>query len=232
MKQNVTKTSIIGIVLLLLMSVSLVSAAVEFSGDATMVSTYVWRGVKQYNGPAMQGTAGFGYGAVSFGLWCSSVDFGDDIEVESDPFIEVALPTGSVSTAIGVAVYTYDFFDTFNDDADYEYEVYGSVGYGPIGVSAYFVPSQSSTDNNLNESDYWVQVSGETSLMGADLSAVFGYGTYSSKWLATPKEDAVSTLAITAGKSVSDDISVSWTYSFGLDDDMENILWMGFSYGF
>ncbi len=231
MKRNVTKTSIIGIVLLLLMSASVVSAAVEFSGDATMVTTYVWRGVKQYSGPAMQGTAGFSAGAVSFGLWCSSVAFGD-IEVESDPYIEIALPTGSVSTSIGATIYTYDFFDTFNDDADMEYEIFGTVGYGAVGLSAYFVPSQGSTENNLNESDYWVEVSGETSLMGADLSAVFGYGTYSSKWLATPKEDAVSTLALTAGKAVSDDISVSWTYSLGLDDDMENILWMGFSYGF
>ena len=231
MKRNAINLIIVGLALLTFLSVSPLAAQVEFSGDATMVSTYVWRGVKQYSGPAMQGTAGFDYGIVSFGLWLSSVEFGD-IEVETDPYIEIALPTGSISTSIGATIYSYDFFDTFNDDADYEYEVFGTAGYGPIGVAAYYVPSQSSTDNAPESSQYWVEVSGEASFMGADLSAVFGYGTYSSKWLATPKKDAVSTLALTAGKAVSEDIAVNWTYSLGLDDDMENILWMGFSYGF
>ena len=219
------------LLLYVLISINVIGSEVEFSGDVTGVSTYVWRGVKQYSGPAMQGTAGFSYGALSFGLWYSSVAFGD-IEIESDPYIEVSLPTGSVSTSIGATIYTYDLFESFNDDADYEYEVFAKAGVGPVGLAAFFVPSQSSTENNLNESDYWIEASGETSFKGADLSVTLGYGTYSSKWLAEPKKDAVSSLVLSAGKSISENASVSWNYSLGLDDDMENILWMGFMYGF
>ena len=114
----------------LLVSFGTTFAQLEFSGDVTLVSTYIWRGIKQYNGPALQGTAGAGCGSLSFGLWYSSVNFGDDTEVETDPFIEIALPTGSISTSIGATVYSYDFFETFNDKADYEYEVFGKIGFG------------------------------------------------------------------------------------------------------
>lgn len=230
MKRNAINFIIVGLALLTLLSVSPLAAQVEFSGDATFVSTYVWRGVKQNNGPAMQGTAGFGYGAVSLGVWMSSIDFGTDNEVETDPFVEVSLPTGPLSSSIGATIYSYDALQYFNDQADYEYEIFGKVGYGPLGVAVFFVPSQSSTDSTLNDSDYWVEVSGETAFMGADLSATFGYGTYSSKFLGI--KDAVSCLALTAGKSVSDDVAVSWTYSIGFDDTMEDMIWMGISYGF
>jgi uncharacterized protein (TIGR02001 family) len=207
----------------LLVSFGTTNAQLEFSGDVTAVSTYVWRGIKQYNGPALQGTAGAAYGALSFGLWYSSVNFGDDTEVETDPYIEVSLPTGSISTSIGATVYSYDFFESFNDDADIEYEVFGKIGVGPIGLAAYYVPGQSSTENNLNESDYWIEVSAGTVVAGADLGAAFCYGTYSSKWLATPKKDAVSHVVLSAGRSISEIFSAGWNYSIALDDDMDNL---------
>ncbi|MBN2412785.1 hypothetical protein JXQ31_13940 [candidate division KSB1 bacterium] len=226
------KKNNVSIILLLLILINYAGAEVKFSGDVTGVTTYVYRGIKQYTGPAMQGTAGFSYGALSFGLWCSSVVYYDDTEVESDPYIELFLPTGSVATSVGVIISTLDLFESFNDDANYEYEVFAKAGSGAFGLAAFFVPSQSSTKNNINESDYWVEVSGETAFKGADLTLTLGYGTYSSKWLAEPKKDAVSCVVLTAGKPISEVLSVSWNYSIGLDDAMENILWMSFTYGF
>jgi uncharacterized protein (TIGR02001 family) len=206
----------------LLVSFGTTNAQLEFSGDVTAVSTYTWRGVKQYSGPALQGTAGAGYGVLSFGLWYSSVSFGDDTEVETDPFIEVALPTGPLATSIGVTVYSYDFFETFNDDADFEYEVFARIGVGPLDLAAFYVPSQNSTENNPNDSDYWLEVSAGTAAIGADLGLTLGYGTYSSKWLATPKEDAVGHVVLSAGKSISEALATGWNYSIALDDDMDN----------
>jgi uncharacterized protein (TIGR02001 family) len=211
---------------------SITVAQVQFSGDATMVTTYVWRGVKQYNGPALQGTAGFEAGLVSFGLWCSSVDFGGDTEVETDPYVELSFPTGSVSTSIGATMYSYDFFETFNADADYEFELFGTFGVGPVGLAAFYVPSQASTENNLNESDYWIEASLGANLRGADLGVLFGFGTYSSKWLAEPKEDAVSHVVLSAGKTVNENVAVNWSYSISMDSDMDDQFWMTFGYGF
>ena len=54
------------------------NAAGEFAGNLTGVSTYVWRGVKANNGPALQSDAAFTYGIVTLGFWGSSVNFGDD----------------------------------------------------------------------------------------------------------------------------------------------------------
>jgi len=219
------------IVLLLVSFINNSTAKVSFAGDVTGVSTYMWRGVKQYSGPALQGTASFSAGPVLFGLWTSSMSAGD-IEVETDPYLEVALPTGSVTTALGVTVYSYDLFETFNADADYEYEVYGKVGYGPLCLAAFFVPGQSSTENTPNESDYWLELSGKTTIAGADLGLVFGYGTYTARYLATPKKDAVSTLVFSAGKGLTDNTSIKWNYSLALDDDMDNCFWLTASYGF
>ncbi|HPG41818.1 MAG TPA: hypothetical protein PLP19_21145 [bacterium] len=219
------------IVLLLVSLINNSAAKVSFAGDVTGVSTYVWRGVKQYSGPALQGTAAFNAGPVLFGLWTSSMSAGD-IEVETDPYLEVALPTGSVASSLGVTVYSYDLFEAFNADADYEYEIYGKAGYGPAGLAAFFVPGQSSTENTPNESDYWLELSGKTTLAGADLGLVFGYGTYSARYLATPKKDAVSILVLSAGKGLTENTSVKWNYSLALDDDMDNCFWMTAGYGF
>ncbi len=231
MKFITNSTMAILIVLLLYVFTGNSFAQVSFSGDVTGVTTYIWRGVKQYNGPALQGTAAFNAGRVTMGFWCSSMNAGD-IEVETDPFIEVSLPSGSVASSLGVTVYSYDMFETFNADADYEYEMYGKVGYGPAGLAAFFIPAQSSTDNNLNESDYWLELSGNTALAGADLGLVFGYGTYSARYLATPKKDAVSSLTFTAAKTLASGITVKWNYSLALDDDMDNYFWLTMVYGF
>ena len=208
------------------------NAQVEFSDDVTMVSTYVWRGVKQYNGPALQGTASFKLGAMSFGVWATSIDFGDDIEIESDPFVELTLPTGALESSIGATIYTYDFFETFNNDADFEYEVFAKIGVGPIGLAGYFVPSQASTKKNLNESDYWLEASTSCKLSSTELAMMFGYGTYSSKWLSEAKKNGVGNLVLTASRSLTEALTVSYNYSFGLDNQMENVLFLALGYSY
>ncbi len=206
-------------------------AQVEFAGDITAVSTYVWRGIKANNGPALQSTAAATCKAVSLGFWGSSIDFGDDLELETDVYAEIALPTGDIPTAIGATVFMFDF-NSFNESADAEFELYGTLSYDAFGLAGYYVPKQNSTKPYQNRSNYWLELAGATSLVGADVSATLGYGTYSSRWMPEGgKKDAVALLLLTAGKSISDNISVYWTYSLDLGSGFENILYFGGSVG-
>ncbi|MDZ7724869.1 MAG: hypothetical protein U5R06_19190 [candidate division KSB1 bacterium] len=209
-------------ILILLMLVLLTGSAlaVEFSGDVTGVSTYVWRGVKQFDGVAMQGTAGLTSGPVTVGFWSSTMH--GPMEVETDPFVQVSLPAGEISTAVGATLYSYDFFAKSEYNV---YEVYGALAYGAAGVTFFYTPEQ----ENMDESVYWLEVSGGSTLLGADVGATLGYGTYSSS-----TDDAVTTLTLSAGKSVSDNVAVSWNYSIGVsdDDNLENIFFMTAGYSF
>ncbi len=145
------------IVILLLAALTLpLQAAVEFAGNLTGVSTYVWRGIKANNGPALQSDAAFTYGIITLGFWGSSIDFGDDLELETDPYGSVVLTDGDFSSSLGFTVYMFDFH-TFNQFADAELELSALFGYGPIGLNIFYVPKQNSTKEDLNRSLYWLR---------------------------------------------------------------------------
>jgi uncharacterized protein (TIGR02001 family) len=230
--KNIKSFTLRGMVLIFLLT-NILQAQLEFSGDVTSVSTYVWRGIKQYNGTALQGTASLSVSMFSFGFWISSVNFGPDgPSIESDPFFEIALPSGDdISTTIGTTIYTYDFFDTFNDDAKHEIEIYGKVGIGSFGAAVFFVPGQSSTKNNLNNSDYWVELSAQTSTVNADFSALLSFGTYSSKYLPEPQKAPVYHLVLSAGKPVMENVSAGMNLSLGLSKELSNLFWIHISVG-
>jgi len=96
------------VMLALIFAIGGSAAELSFSGDASLVSTYVWRGVTQFNGAAMQGTAEFGYGALAVGYWISTMS--GPAAVETDPYIGLTLPTGPIESSVGATVYSYDFF--------------------------------------------------------------------------------------------------------------------------
>lgn len=216
------KLSTYTLIALMLVSGSLFAGDLSFSGDVTLVSNYVWRGVLA-DGAAFQGTASGAYKCLSFGVWYSSVGS----SLETDPYVEIALPTGSVETAIGAVAYSYDMKE-FAPGITAEYELYATAGYNCLGLSGYFIPSQKSTEGGINESLYYVEASISKSLLGADWSLAYGLGTYSVRDL----EDPTSLLSISASKSISDAISVSYNYSLGIDDELDDVVWVGFGYSF
>ncbi len=212
------------------------TAQVSFSGDATGVSTYVWRGVKQNNGPAMQGTAAATIAElVSIGLWYSSVDFGGEDDVETDPFVEVALPFG---LTVGSTFYSYNMLKSFNSTADVEIEAYAKYSLSPVDLAVYFVPGQASMDawsemeGYSNESVYWVEVSAGFSKFELDWGLGLSYGTYSSRFTATPKDDAIGFATLTIGKSVSESVSAGWNYVLSLDEDADDSFYASLSLSF
>ena len=219
-------------ILMLLTLYGVLPAQDSFTGDLSLVSTYVWRGIKINSGPAFQGSVSGTFGIVTVGFWGSSIDIGTDQEIETDLSADLALPTGDLSSTLGATVYMFDF-RSFNATADAEVEIHLLAEYGVFGLAAYYVPRQNSTKNDLNRSVYDLEFSGTLQLGRANLSALVGYGTYSSRWMPDgPKKDAVALLLLTAGTSVTDAVSVSANYSIDLGSGYEDIFYFGGSYSF
>lgn len=213
------------LIMVLALTMTINAAELGFSGDATLVSTYVWRGINQFNGAAMQGTAELSYGALAVGYWISTMQGG--VAVETDPYVGVSLPTGPVETSIGATIYSYDFFARQEYTV---YEIFASAGYGPVSASFYYTPKQNEVDGVyvVDEAVYWLELMAGTSVLGADLAATLGLGSYS----AASADDSVTNLLLTAGKSVSDAVAVSWNWNVALSDGLDNTFFMTASYGF
>ncbi len=228
---NRVRVSVIltGMVLLI---VQALLAEKSFTGNVTGVSTYVYRGNKQNNGPALQMYAAFAAKSLSAGLWVSSVDFGGDTEIETDPFVELSLSSGAVKSAIGTIIYSYDMFEAFNAGADFEIELYGKVSFGALGLTGYFVPSQASTDYDANSSLYWIEGTTGIKKAGATWSVLAAYGTYSSRWWVPADKDPVGLLVFTAAKPVTEKFAVSWNYAISSKEAMGNNFWVAAGYTF
>lgn len=201
------------------------------SGDVSVVSTYVWRGVRQFNGSAVQGTVGGAYGALAFGVWASNVNFGDDTLIETDPFVEIALPTGDLSSSLGLVYYAYDF-TSYNDQADGEIELYGTLGYGPAGLGLFYVPSQGSTEEDVSDSFYWITTAVAFPVGDSELSVGYEFGTYSSRFLPEPTEDAMGVFVLGWTKPITESVSASWNYVIPSTSQIDNSLWIGLSVGY
>lgn len=111
----------------------------EWSGNVSISSDYVWRGISQTNeDPAISGGFDYANGMFYAGTWASNVDFEDGAE---DTNMEVDFYgglTSSFSNGVGwdVGVIYYAYPDA--DDADYDFfEIYGGLSYefeGGVGV--------------------------------------------------------------------------------------------------
>jgi hypothetical protein len=166
------------------------------------------------------------------GVWSSSVDFGGDIMIESDPYVEVALISGKTNAVVGSTIYTYDMFETFNANAKYEIEFYAKLGYGPVKFAGYLIPGQTSTEGQLTSTLFWTETSAGYTAGSVVLSAMLAYGTYSSRSLVVPKKEATSFLAFTLAKNINPATSAFWSYQREIDKDMENHFYCGLSYNF
>jgi len=220
---------ILGTIMYSSMNFLVIAQELKLSGDVTGTSTYVWRGVKQFDGVSIQGAIGSKYKFMSFGIWYSTVNFGARTPYfETDPYFEFSLPTGLIKSQLGITVYCYDF-TSYNGRANFEYELYGKLNNNIFNLAGYFLPNQQSVKNEVNQYAYWVEAGAGASLMNFTWGILFGYGTYSSRFLESPKMDAVGNVVLSATKQTSDAISVSWNYSLALDSGLTNILWISIS---
>ena len=116
--------------LLLLTIVSLPSFA-SVSANVSFASDYIWRGMTQSDGPAIQG--GFDYasdGGFYAGIWGSNVNFNDGAGSELDYYFGYGFDMGGFGVDIGYLAYDYPDNDS---DLDFE-EIYVGLSMGDLGL--------------------------------------------------------------------------------------------------
>ena len=116
--------------LLLLTIVSLPSFA-SVSASVSFTSDYIWRGMTQSDGPAIQG--GFDYasdGGFYAGIWGSNVNFNDGAGSELDYYFGYGFDMGGVGVDIGYIAYDYPDNDS---DLNFE-EIYVGLSMGDLGL--------------------------------------------------------------------------------------------------
>ena len=116
--------------LLLLTMISLPSYS-DVSANVSFASDYIWRGMTQSDGPAIQG--GFDYAAENgfyAGIWGSNVNFNDGAGSELDYYFGYGFEAGSIGVDIGYLAYDYPKNET---GLDFE-EIYVGLSMGDLGL--------------------------------------------------------------------------------------------------
>ena len=121
--------------ILLLTMVSLPSFA-SVSANVSFASDYIWRGMTQSDGPAVQG--GFDYASCLFfyaGIWGSNVNFNDSTGsgngAEFDYYFGYGFEMGGVGVDLGYVAFDYPGNE---DDLDFEEIVLG-LSMGDLGLT-------------------------------------------------------------------------------------------------
>lgn len=142
------------------------AALAEVSVNVGVTSQYLFRGLAQSDGAAING--GIDYAADSgfyVGTWASTIGFGGTPNLdgggstgaEVDVYAGFGGEAGGMAYDVGLIYYWYSEEDE-NDMPDPSYntiEAYGSIGFGPVTVGAYFAPD---TYFGVDESAYGVNV--------------------------------------------------------------------------
>ena len=141
--------------------------SLEWNIGAT--SQYLWRGMSQGSGAAVQG--GLDYSAdngFSIGTWVSNVDFGDDTTYELDGYFGYSI--GPVS--LGYIYYAYPD----GDDLDFsEISISAEVGAFTFGV---YVLADADWEADLGDDPYFFIDTGFPIREGLDLGLHVGHYDY------------------------------------------------------
>ena len=194
----------------------------EFSGEVTLTSDYVWRGVTQTDeNPALQAAFDIGHESGFYaGVWGSNVDFDnpdDGIDIEIDIYAGWSFDINdTVNLDLSVTRYLYP---GSNDDYDIDYNEYTArvtfveTYYASVGFADDFV-------NSDVEATYF-QVGGDWELgdSGWGLSAAVGlfdfdsgFGDYNDFSLGVNKGFGPATFSLT------------YTNTSGFDDNVQGLL--------
>ena len=118
--------------LLVIMSLASVSSYAGVSANVSFTTDYIWRGMTQSDGPAVQG--GFDYEADSgfyAGFWGSNVNFNNGNGQELDYYAGYGFSLGDVGVDVGYI--TYDYPDS-DPDLKFE-EIYLGFSFGALGLT-------------------------------------------------------------------------------------------------
>ena len=119
--------------------------SVEVSGNFTLGSDYIWRGVSQKGGAAMSAGIEAEQNGWYTGVWASQVDYGDNSDYEYDFYTGFSYDIND-ELAIDVGVIQYNF----NNEPDNKLEEWYAGGTFR-GFTAYYYEDLDNSDNHFAE---------------------------------------------------------------------------------
>lgn len=122
--------------------------SVEVSGNFTLGSDYIWRGVSQKGGTAMSAGIEVEQNGWYTGAWASQVDYGDNSDYEYDFYTGFSYDIND-ELAIDVGVIQYNF----NNEPDNKLEEWYAGGTFR-GFTAYYYEDLDNSDNHFAEYSY------------------------------------------------------------------------------
>jgi len=122
--------------------------SVEVSGNFTLGSDYIWRGVSQKGGTAMSAGIEVEQNGWYTGAWASQVDYGDNSDYEYDFYTGYSYDIND-ELAIDVGVIQYNF----NNEPDNKLEEWYAGGTFR-GFTAYYYEDLDNSDNHFAEYSY------------------------------------------------------------------------------
>jgi len=144
----------------------------QFAGNVSATSTYLWRGVAQTSGAAIQGGVNYtDQTGIHGGLWTSNVDA---LSVMSGNELDVILgyggKAGSLSFDVGAIFYQYSTTSaTPGAEADNFEEIYANISQGQFSAQI----------SNSSDLGTYFEVAGTFPVKSWDMTAHFGH--YSRK---------------------------------------------------
>lgn len=204
----------------------------SMSGNVGAVSDYMFRGVDQSGGAAVQGGVDYGFDfGLYTGLWVSNAFAGGGNE--ADAYVGYGLKLGDFDLDGGVIYYGYteDTEQPGSPNTDYA-EVYVGGGFGPVALKVFYAPEygrdtpagsllpNGSGDVDQNELLYvTTQV---TLALNETLSFIPQVGFSTGDGAKDAFGDEYIDYSITAVKQLDDDLSVSLAV-IGTDRDDLNV---------
>lgn len=211
------------------------SALAELSGNVGVVSEYLFRGLSQGSGAAVQGGLDYaGESGFYVGTWGSTIGFGGSPgSTEVDVYAGFGGEAGSIAYDIGAIYYWYSEEDEV-DQPDPSYntaEVYASLGFGPVTVGGYFAPD---TYFGVDESAYGINLAFSAPVSDKlSFDAAIQHNGGKGNEAFTPDGDTYLDYSI--GLSTETEIGMSMSLAFvGTDiedDDPKLIISGGYSFG-
>jgi uncharacterized protein (TIGR02001 family) len=193
----------------------------SFTGNVGVVSDYMFRGVDQTGGAAVQGGVdyGFDFGAYT-GLWVTNSVAGNGNE--ADVYAGYGLKLGPVALDGGLIYYAYTE-DTeaaatpfTGQNADYA-EVYVGGGLGPVAVKVFYAPEfggdtpggSAAGSGDLEKNELLYVTASVTLTMNDTLSFTPQFGFSAGDGAKDAFGDEYTDYSVTAVKKLKDDFSVS-----------------------
>lgn len=115
------------------------TAFAGLTGNVGAFSEYLFRGVSQGSGAAVQGGLDYGHDSGFYaGTWASTIGFGGASGgTEVDFYTGFAGKIGEVGFDVGGIYYWYSEEDEVDAELN-TVEVYGGLSFGPVGVKYYY----------------------------------------------------------------------------------------------